>query len=48
MQPITALVVVTDGGAERKLTIDLSTLRDCTEEAIGNVSYKHKGDRNAK
>ena len=37
MQPTTALVVVTEGGAERKLTIDPATLRDCTEEALGNI-----------
>jgi hypothetical protein len=37
MQPTTSLVVVTDGGAERKLTIDPATLRDCTEEAIGKI-----------
>lgn len=35
MQPTTFLVVVTEGGAERKLTVDPSTLRDCTGEALG-------------
>lgn len=48
MQPTTALVVVTDGGAERKLSIDLAVLRDCTEEAIGNVSSGHRGNHNGK
>lgn len=43
MQPTTALVVVSDGGAERKLTIDHASLRDCTEEAIGNISYEQRG-----
>jgi hypothetical protein len=35
MQPTTFLVVVTEGGAQRKLTLDPSKLRDCTEEALG-------------
>ncbi len=34
MRPMTFLVVVTDGGAERKLAVDPAELRDCTEEAI--------------
>ena len=35
MRPTTSLVVVTEGGAERKLTITPSDLRDCTDEALG-------------
>ena len=37
MQPTTSLVVVTEGGDERKMTIDKLTLRDCTEEALGTA-----------
>ena len=37
MQPITALVVITEGGTERKQTIDPTVLRDCTDEALGTV-----------
>lgn len=37
MQPTTSLVVATDGGAERRLTIDPASLRDCTEEAVGKI-----------
>ena len=35
MQPTTFLVVVSEGGAERKLTVDLSALPDHTDEALG-------------
>ncbi len=38
MRPTTSLVVVSEGGAERKLTLDPSSLRDCTDEALGNVN----------
>lgn len=48
MQPMTALVVVTEGRAERKQSVDPAALRDCTEEAIGNLTYKHKGEMNGK
>ncbi len=34
MRPMTFLVVVSEGGAERKLLTDPSALRDCTEEAL--------------
>ena len=34
MRPTTSLVVVSEGSAARKLTVDLSSLRDCTDEAI--------------
>ncbi|MBQ4140848.1 MAG: hypothetical protein IJD70_05880 [Clostridia bacterium] len=36
MRPTTSLVIVSEGGGERKLAIDPSSLRDCTEEALGN------------
>ena len=35
MQPTTFLVVVSEGGSARKLTIDLSALPDHTDEALG-------------
>jgi hypothetical protein len=35
MRPTTSLVVVTEGGEARKLTIDPATLQDCTDEALG-------------
>jgi hypothetical protein len=35
MQPTTFLVVVTEGGAARKLTVVPEELRDCTDEALG-------------
>ncbi len=35
MRPTTFLVVVSEGGAERKLTLDPAALRDCTDEALG-------------
>lgn len=35
MQPTTFLVVVTVGGAARKLTVVPEELRDCTDEALG-------------
>lgn len=38
MRPTTSMVVVSEGGAERKLTLDPSSLRDCTDEALGNVN----------
>ena len=47
MQPTTSLVVVSEGGEKRKLTIDRTLIRDCTEEAIGNVYYRRKGASNA-
>ncbi len=34
MKPMTFLVVISDGGAERKLTVCADDLRDCTEEAL--------------
>ncbi len=36
MRPMKVLVIVTDGGAERKLAVDPAQLRDCTDEALGN------------
>ncbi len=37
MSPTTSLVVVSEGGAERKLSIAPSDLRDCTDEALGTA-----------
>lgn len=37
MRPTTFLVVVSEGGAERKKTIDPTALRDCTDEALGTT-----------
>ncbi len=37
MRATTSLVVVSEGGAERKRSIDPATLRDCTDEALDNI-----------
>ncbi len=39
MRPMTSLVVVSEGGAARKLTIDPKTLPDHTDEALDHLNY---------
>lgn len=37
MRPVMSLVIESDGGAERKRSVDVSTLRECTDEALGLI-----------